>query len=178
MAVRQTSWRTIKNTSPVKRRYDWRGTLLFIVIVALIAFIIYGILMTTLPAVGSELRDREMLARMAYSEARGDGVLGMTAVSNVAINRLKQPERFGRTLVEVLRAPRQFAVGPARRASDRHWQLALWVAEGALDGTLPDLTKGSTFFHKCNMKRKPAWTQGLTFAIRIYSHCFYSRRPS
>jgi spore germination cell wall hydrolase CwlJ-like protein len=161
----------------VKRRYDWRGALLFLAIVTTIAFILYGILMTTLPAIGSELRDREMLARMAYSEARGDGVLGMTAVSNVAINRLSDG-RFGMTLVEVLRAPSQFAVGPARRASDRHWQLALWVAEGALDGTLPDLTHGSTFFHKCNMKRKPAWTQGLTFSVRVRSHCFYSRRPS
>jgi N-acetylmuramoyl-L-alanine amidase len=171
MAVRQTSWRTIKNTSPVKRRYDWRGTLLFLAIVALIAFIIYGILMTTLPAKAAELRDREMLARMAYSEARGDGVLGMTAVSNVAINRL-QDGRFGRTLVEVLRAPRQFAVGPARRASDRHWQLALWVAEGALDGTLPDLTKGSTHFFVCNMRRPPRWAFTLQRTIRIGRHCF------
>jgi len=155
----------------VKRRDDWRGTLLFLGIVTTIAFILYGILMT-LPAVGAELRDRELLARMAYSEARGDGVLGMTAVSNVAINRLKQPERFGRTLIEVLRAPRQFAVGPARRASDRHWQLALWVAEGALDGTLPDLTKGSTHFFVCNMRRPPRWAFTLQRTIRIGRHCF------
>lgn len=116
--------------------------------------------------------DVTLLARMAYSEARSDGLLGMTAVSHVALNRLRQPARFGRTLAEVLRTPHQFVVGPVRRQSDPIWQQALWVAAGAIDGTLPDVTRGSTYFYVCDMRRPPTWAQRFQFRVKIGEHCF------
>jgi N-acetylmuramoyl-L-alanine amidase len=152
-----------------KRAEDWAGAGLFLVIVALIAFIAWGIVVTVRPAAGSELPGTDLLARMAYSEARSDGVRGMTAVSHVALNRLKQPERFGRTLDAVLRAPRQFALRPVRRA-DPSWPLALRVAAGAVDGTLPDLTKGSVYFYRCD--RPPRWAAKRTPTVRVGRHCF------
>lgn len=166
----------------MKRRPDWRGALAFAGIVALIAFIAWGILTTVRPAIGqasglvrdgADLRrgELELLARVAYSEARSDGVRGMTAVSHVALNRLKQPERFGRTLEAVLRAPRQFALRSVRRA-DPSWPLALRVAAGAVDGTLSDKTGGATFFFVCDMRRPPAWAAKLTPTGRVGRHCF------
>lgn len=162
-------------------RGDWSGAALFLAIVALIAFIAWGILVTLRPAIGqasglvrdgAEQPGTVLLARMAYSEARSDGVRGMTAVSHVALNRLKQPERFGRTLAAVLRAPRQFAVGPVRRSGDPDWQRALWVASGAMQGTLPDPTGGATYFIRCDMKRKPAWTRRMVQTLHSGKHCF------
>jgi N-acetylmuramoyl-L-alanine amidase len=160
----------------IRRRWDWQGALVFAAIVAIIAFIAWGILVTVRPATGAEM-PAELLARMAYSEARSDGVRGMTAVSHVALNRLKWPERFGRTLSAVLRAPHQFKVGPVRSAADQHWRLALWVASGTMQGTLPDITGGATYFHRCNSKRKPAWAAKLTPTVRLGRHCFYRRSP-
>lgn len=162
----------------MKRRFDWRGALAFAAIVAVIGFIAWGILATVRPAVGAELRrgEAELLARVAYSEARSDGLPGMTAVSHVALNRLRQPERFGRTLTAVLLAPRQFAVGPVRSESDRHWRLALWAASGAALGTLPDPTGGAQYFYRCNMRRPPAWAARLKRTARIGSHCFHMAR--
>lgn len=55
-------------------------------------------------------RDKELLARMAYTEARGEPFEGQVAVVQVALNRVLF-DGFGDTVEEVLLAPNQFVVG-------------------------------------------------------------------
>lgn len=162
----------------VSAKLAWRGLGVLLALAWFAIFVAMMVVIHTQPSRSAELRpaETELLARMAYAEARGDGLLGMAGVSHVAVNRLKQPQIFGRTLREVLLARRQFAVGPARRQSDRSWKLALWVADGVLAGTLPDLTFGAQYFHRCDMKPKPRWTRRMTMTVKIHRHCFW-RRP-
>lgn len=117
----------------------------------------------------------QLLVRMVYAEARGDGVAGMVATAHVALNRWEDG-RFGRTLAAVLTAPGQFAVGPARTESDIVWMLAVHAASGAVLGRLPDQTGSATYFHKADMARPPRWAHDFTKTARIGAHLFY--RPT
>ena len=53
-------------------------------------------------------RIKELLARLAWREARGEGILGMRLVLEVVLNRVLSPH-FPNTVEEVLYQPGQFA---------------------------------------------------------------------
>jgi spore germination cell wall hydrolase CwlJ-like protein len=172
----------------MRHRPGWKIMLAVLAICALAAGVVL-ILMGTRAAHGAEpkcdikcdagllLRPGEfqLLVRMVYAEARGDGVAGMVATAHVALNRWEDG-RFGRTLKEVLTAPGQFAVGPARDERDVFWMLAIHAASGAVLGRLPDQTGNSLFFHKADMARPPKWAHDFILVSRVGAHLFY--RPT
>lgn len=61
-------------------------------------------------ALNLTFKEKELLACMAYSEARGESFEGQVAVIQVALNRYMH-EAYSGTLSEILLAPSQFAVG-------------------------------------------------------------------
>lgn len=61
-------------------------------------------------ALNLTFEEKELLACMAYSEARGESFEGQVAVIQVALNRYMH-EAYSGTLSEILLAPSQFAVG-------------------------------------------------------------------
>jgi N-acetylmuramoyl-L-alanine amidase len=117
----------------------------------------------------------QLLVRMVYAEARSDGIPGMAAAAHVALNRLEDPKRFGRTLRGILTAPNQFAVGPARHESEISWMMAIHAASGAVLGLIPDQTGGAQYFHLAGMNPLPRWAHGFTRVARVGSHIFYRR---
>lgn len=97
--------------------------------------------------------DRDALGRVAYAEAGNQGEEGLAAVAHAVLNRVASG-RFGAGVQGVLDAPGQFE--PVARAGGTwHGLPALTepqrlvfgtILDLILQGRLPDLTGGSTFF--------------------------------
>lgn len=95
---------------------------------------------------------RDLLVRTVIGEADGEPLPGQAGVAHVVLNRLKSGS-FGKSLEDVLFAPKQFEPWGSRRdelmpipTNDPRYQQAAAVVDGALAGKLPDPTKGSTHF--------------------------------
>lgn len=97
--------------------------------------------------------DREALGRVAYAEAGSQREEGLAAVAHAVLNRLASG-RFGANVQGVLDAPGQFE--PVARAGGSWRHLPSLTASQRLvfgtildlilQGRLPDLTAGSTYF--------------------------------
>lgn len=91
----------------------------------------------------------EILATNAYAEARGEGLEGMIAVTNVVSHRVNDPE-FPSTYYEVITQPKQFSWLNAGKSivieDEASWELAQRVADLELRGKLPDLVNGARFY--------------------------------
>lgn len=123
------------------------------------------------------------LARTVWAESRGEAVTGQLAVAYTVLNRLdRDPARWGRTVSEVVRKPRQYSVWntPALRrrlmaltAATPGFSRALDVAELALSRKARDPTGGALHFH--SIRIHPRWARGLT-GVRIGHQIFYQGR--
>ncbi len=133
---------------------------------------------------------REAIARVAYAEAGNQGDSGLAGVVYTILNRL-QDGRWGTTVDRVLNAHSQFE--PVSRVGGDWRRLpAVSVAAKAridtilnlaLDGRLPDLTKGARFFQNpaivANRARAGSVAAGLvnfggaTPSAVIGAHSFY-----
>ena len=111
----------------------------------------------------------DMLARLLIAESEGEGREGMQAVANVVQNRIKDSSpdtgfRDQKTFESVITAKNQFAgynddrydEAPSKGAA---WKMALDVAKKAVEGKLPDITQGSTYYRN---KKTPIGTPGST----------------
>lgn len=142
-------------------------------------------LVTGRPAQAAELcrsADCHDLARMVWSESRGEPWVGQIAVAHVAINRLRVGT-WGSTLSAVIRQPKQFSAFNSRAGrqrlerlsdADPAYRLAQLAAVLALAGEAPDPTAGALYFHAASMK-PPAWSRRLA-PLRIGNHIFYRSR--
>lgn len=130
---------------------------------------------------------RDLLARVAWGEARGDGIGGMTAVINVVMNRAARPRWWGRDVASVCLKPYQFsclnADDPNRPkllavgAEDRAFADALMLADRALAGRLPDITNGADHYHVTRMSGPPVWAKGRTRVAEVGGHSFFRLEP-
>lgn len=57
-------------------------------------------------------------------------------------------------------------------ASDPVFQNCLTIAKGVIDGSIPDNTGGSTYYHTKSVS--PAWSQGIAPVAVVGSHEFYT----
>ena len=106
-----------------------------------------------LPALVLSAEDRDALGRVAYAEAGSQSEEGLAAVAHAVLNRVASG-RFGAGVQGVVDAPGQFE--PVARAGGTWRRLpALTEAQRLVFGTildlilqgrLPDLTGGSTYF--------------------------------
>ena len=130
----------------------------------------------------NRMSDVDCLARNIYFEARGEGHIGMKAVANVVINRVRHP-RFPNTVCGVVfqgvrpnsRAC-QFSWacdGVNRTVNTRSevWNQSVQIANRALAGKKPDVTRGALYFH--NSTVRPRWAAANRFTVRIGGHYFY-----
>ena len=96
--------------------------------------------------------DKEAIARVSYAEAATQGEAGLAGVVYTILNRLISG-KFGKTITQIVNAPHQFE--PVHRAVG--WQNLPTIDETqqakintiitlALEGHLPDITKGALFF--------------------------------
>ena len=119
-----------------------------------------------------------LLALMVQSEAGSESFEGKVAVAYVAVNRAEASARakyyvvsqvvLGDYLVEILRAPKQFALFPRVVISESSW-LAARIALGRLQ---PDPTHGADHFYARSVKPLPAWYDERYITARIGRHDF------
>lgn len=132
------------------------------VVLAGIAFL------TATAAYGGCRPEKEILARNAYYEARGEGETGMRLVAEVTVNRVKA-EEFPDTICDVVNQPGQFhwvgkGMSPPKGES---WETAQKVAEDVLNNG-PELTT-AIYFKRGNSSR---W-QNRPRQLRHKNHSFY-----
>lgn len=130
---------------------------------------------TTLPAHANE-KQIQCLAQNAYHEARGQGVSGMEAVTNVVINRTKD-KRFPSTPCAVIKQRHknscQFSWVCANRTIKNKYQYdqAVSVVRRVYFNMTPDNTKGALYFHERHTK--PSWTSRMRLSTIIGDHKFF-----
>lgn len=128
--------------------------------------------------------DKNIIARTAYGENRSGGIDGMQSVINVIFNRAKKSGWWGNTPREVCLKPYQFSCW---LPDDPNWPLitsidetypvfaeALALTQQAIDGGLPDITKGATYYFSDHMIQWPHWAQGHTPCATIEHQIFFN----
>lgn len=110
-----------------------------------------------------------------YHEAGGEGVKGMQAVALVTLNRAKQK---GKTVCEVVFAPKQFSWANTEKGRNKplrgNLNNAYDVATQAMAGKLHDFTGGATHYHTTAVK--PVWRTALSKLVVINNHIFYKEK--
>ncbi|MBI3709616.1 MAG: cell wall hydrolase [Proteobacteria bacterium] len=128
------------------------------------------------------VNDTELLARVIWGEARGEGEAGMAAVASVIMNRVRRPGWWGNSLRSVCTCPWQFSClnpGDPNRAklyavtaADPIFATALAIAQRAVAGDPADPTRGATHYYAADTKQ-PSWALGRVPTARIGRHLFY-----
>jgi spore germination cell wall hydrolase CwlJ-like protein len=154
---------------------DWlRFVLVLAVYVAVALLIAVALVHAVALAEAALSRDAEMLARVVQAEASGESAEGQRAVAWTSLNRLRAGI-YGQTLTDVLRAPHQYA-HPARVRDSPAYREALHAASQAVLGAMPDDSRGSTHFARCDVRPRPAWVRRFELRATHGAHCFYRRR--
>ncbi|MCX8224818.1 MAG: cell wall hydrolase [Sulfitobacter sp.] len=120
------------------------------------------------------------LSEALYFEARGETVKGQFAVAEVILNRVKSA-RFPGSLCSVINQGTgkkyqcQFTYtcdGYAEViAEPRAYTQVGKIARAVLDGKVPTLTDGATYYHTTAVK--PRWSSVFTRTAQIGVHLFY-----
>jgi spore germination cell wall hydrolase CwlJ-like protein len=105
-----------------------------------------------------------------YHEARGEGVLGLSAVASVVMNRAMAT---GQDVCDVVYKHKQFSWthNPKPIASNDNLHNIFVVAGKALSGQLTDVTQGATHYHATHVK--PKWAKAMRKVVIINNHIFY-----
>jgi N-acetylmuramoyl-L-alanine amidase len=110
----------------------------------------------------------EQLARIIYSEARGESFEGQVAVGSVVINRVQSPA-YPDSINEVIFQPGQFTAVE----DGQYWltpnKSAYSAAQEALKGT--DTTKGALFYYNPKLATS-SWSKARTTIKKIGNHVF------
>lgn len=128
----------------------------------------------------------DVLSRTIWGEARGEGAMGMEAVANVVVNRVKVAQDrggywWGNDIISVCQKPYQFSCWNRSDPNYRmlldvtekniHFATCLRIARRAVAGVLADVTGGATHYHEKSIL--PSWTQGQAPSTVINHHIFY-----
>jgi N-acetylmuramoyl-L-alanine amidase len=125
----------------------------------------------TITAVNQE--DLEWLAKMIYSEARGESIQGQIAVGAVIMNRVKSP-LFPNTVKEVLFeiSNGHYQFTPAQTGSINTATPNVQINEAALRALNgEDPTNGSLYFYN-PYKTSSVWLKSRTVSTTIGNHTF------
>jgi|LGVF01.1.fsa_nt_gb spore germination cell wall hydrolase CwlJ-like protein len=153
--------------------------------VFLIIIVISGIIYTECESIDM-LSDDQLMALCIYVEARGEGREGMMGVGNVILNRTECPERFGKTIREVILKRKQFS-GMSNKSLKRNryatliasldstynksYLKCLATARDIMDNKGYDNTFGSN--HYCTVDCFPYWSKGQRVIVVIGNHKFF-----
>lgn len=110
----------------------------------------------------------ELLARVIYAEARGEGIEGQVAVGAVVLNRLKDPE-FPKTIKEVIFQRGAFTAVDDKQIHLLPNEVAFQAAQEALEGKDP--TGGALYYYN-PQTAKDRWIKTRPVVKRIGNHTF------
>lgn len=126
----------------------------------------------------------DTVARTIWGEARGEGAVGMQAVANVIANRVKNPKWWGHSWLEVCLKKYQFScwlqsdpnylkLKTVTRETDSAFAQARVLAAAAIEGSLPDITKGATSYKVTKLPWPHDWGPPKDPLVVIGHHSFY-----
>lgn len=131
----------------------------------------------------SALPEDELLARVLWGEARGEGTAGMQAVAGVILNRVANPRWWGHDLRSVLLQPAQFScllpgdpnLGKLLSVTeaDPAYRIARSIARQAVAGELTDTTGGADHYLVTSIQAQTKWARGRTPVAVIGRHSFF-----
>ena len=136
-------------------------------------------------------RDRDILARTLWGEARGEDFIGQIAVAWTIRNRVfdgKTKSWWGEGYTGVCLKPWQFScwneddpnyayLSGAKRIPALELTRARMAADHVIDSIAPDPTNGATHYYATTMKRAPKWTKGAKQTLKLGDHIFFKDVP-
>jgi len=136
-------------------------------------------------------KDRDILARTLWGEARGEGLAGQIAVAWTIRNRVEDGRAkswWGEGYAGVCLAPYQFScwnkndpnypyLSGAKPIPLKQFAQAQRAADLVISGAEPDLTKGATHYYATTMPKAPAWAAKATQTLRLGNHLFFKDVP-
>lgn len=136
-------------------------------------------------------KDRDILARTLWGEARGESLAGQIAVAWAIRNRVndgKAKSWWGEGYAGVCQKPYQFScwnksdpnfayLSGAKPIPFRDLAQARIAAEQVIDGRVPDPTGGATHYYATSMPRAPTWTVGAKLTLTLGQHVFFKNVP-
>lgn len=124
------------------------------------------------------IQDQIIGALCAWREARGGGSAGLTSVLNVLMNRAAQRHTDVYTeATRRLQFSSMTATGDPNLIlypadADPQWAEALTLAQQAANGTLEDITQGSTSYYALSMSTPPYWAASMSPTLIIAGQQF------
>ena len=136
-------------------------------------------------------KDRDILARTLWGEARGESLAGMVAVAWTIRNRVndgKAKSWWGEGYAGVCQAPWQFScwnkndpnypyLSGEKPIPFREFAQARIAADLVIDGKQPDPTGGATHYYATTMPKPPSWAAKATRTLTLGNHVFFKDVP-
>lgn len=136
-------------------------------------------------------KDRDILARTLWGEARGESMAGMIAVAWTIRNRVndgKAKSWWGEGYAGVCQAKYQFScwnkndpnypfLSGAKPIPVGEMAKAVMAATAVIDGALPDPTGGATHYYAATMPKPPAWAAKARRTLKLGNHVFFKDVP-
>lgn len=136
-------------------------------------------------------KDRDILARTLWGEARGESLAGQIAVAWTIRNRVddgKDLSWWGEGYAGVCQKPYQFSCW---NKTDPNYQFLIGLkqiplrelaqvriaADQVIDGKVPDLTGGATHYYAIAMKTPPVWAAKAKQTLKLGGHAFFKDVP-
>lgn len=140
-------------------------------------------------------KDRDVLARTLWGEARGEGSAGQIAVAWSIRNRVEmdlrndgKPDWWGEGYTGICQKPWQFScwnkndpnypfLSGAKPIPVREFAQARITADQVIDGKHPDPTGGATHYYATTMPTPPPWTAHARQTLKLGHHVFFRDVP-
>jgi N-acetylmuramoyl-L-alanine amidase len=136
-------------------------------------------------------KDRDVLARTLWGEARGEGLAGMVAVAWTIRNRVddgKDKSWWGEGYAGACQKPYQLScwnrndpnyqfLSGARQIPFRELAQCRIAADQVIGGKVPDPTGGATHYYSTSMSSPPKWVVGAKQTLRLSHHIFFKDVP-
>jgi len=136
-------------------------------------------------------KDRDILARTLWGEARGENLAGQIAVAWTIRNRVndgKAKSWWGEGYAGVCQKPYQFScwnkndpnyayLSGAKPIPPAQYAQALKAADQVMAGTVTDPTGGATHYYATTMPKPPTWAKGAMQTLKLGQHIFFKDVP-
>ncbi|WP_122432135.1 cell wall hydrolase [Pseudomonas viridiflava] len=140
-------------------------------------------------------KDRDVLARTLWGEARGEGLPGQIAVAWSIRNRVEmdlhndgKPDWWGEGYAGVCLKPWQFScwnkndpnypfLSGAKAIPFREFAQARIAADQVIEGKQPDPTGGATHYYSTTMPKAPTWAAKARQTLKLGHHIFFKDVP-
>ena len=136
-------------------------------------------------------KERDILARTLWGEARGESLAGQIAVAWTIRNRVfdgKAKSWWGEGYAGVCLKAWQFScwnkndpnyayLSGAKPIPAAQYAQALKAADQVMAGTTPDPTGGATHYYATTMPKPPTWAKGAKQTLKLGQHIFFKDVP-